>query len=78
MFSEIHLEVEVLDVNEIVARLTSKEESDKPVDFIQFSKEWIANSILKGAVNYTSAFNILIRFNKSEKLYTHQIISDFL
>ena len=78
MFTEIHLETEALDVNEIVARLTSREESDKPVDFIQFAKGWIANSTLKGAANYTSALNSLIRFNKNEKLYTYQITSDFL
>lgn len=78
MFNEMHLETEALDVNEVVARLTSREESDKPVDFIQFAKEWIAHSTLKGAANYTSALNSLIRFNKSEKLYTHQITSDFL
>ena len=67
MFTDMHLEIETLDVNEIVARLTSREESDKPIDFIQFAKEWIANSTLKGAVNYTSALNSLIRFNKNEK-----------
>lgn len=78
MFNEMHLETETLDVNEIVERLNSRDKSDKPVDFILFAKEWIANSTLKGAVNYTSALNSLIRFNKSEKLYTHQITSDFL
>lgn len=78
MFNEMHLETETLDVNEIVDRLNSRDNSDKPVDFIQFAKEWIANSMLKGAVNYTSALNSLIRFNKSEKLYTHQITSEFL
>lgn len=78
MFNEMHLEAETLDVNEIVDRLNSRDNSDKPVDFIQFAKEWIANSMLKGAVNYTSALNSLIRFNKSEKLYTHQITSEFL
>ena len=78
MFTEMHLEAENLDVNEIVARLTNREESDKPVDFIQFSKEWIDKSTLKGAVNYTSALNSLIRFTKSEKLYIHQITNDFL
>lgn len=78
MFNEMHLETEPLDVNEIVDRLNSRDKSDKPVDFIQLAKEWIANSTLKGAVNYTSALNSLIRFNKSEKLYTHQITSEFL
>ena len=78
MFNEMHLEAETLDVNEIVVRLNSRDKSDKPVGFIQFAKEWIANSTLKGVVNYTSALNILIRFNKSEKLYTHQITSEFL
>lgn len=78
MFNEMHLETETLDVNEIVDRLNSRDKSDKPVDFIQFAKEWIADSTLKGAVNYTSALNSLIRFNKSEKLYTHQITSEFL
>lgn len=70
--------MKTLDVNEIVDRLTSREESNKPVDFILFAKGWIANSTLKGAANYTSALNSLIRFNKNEKLYTHQIINDFL
>ena len=78
MFNEMHLEAETLDVNEIVARLNCRDKSDKPVDFIRFSKEWIVNSTLKGAVNYTSALNSLIRFNKNEKLYTHQITSEFL
>ena len=78
MFNEMHLEAETLDVNEIVVRLNSRDKSDKPVDFIQFAKEWIANSTLKRAVNYTSALNSLIRFNKSEKLYTHQITNEFL
>ena len=78
MFNEMHLETETLDVNEIVERLNSRDKSDKPVDFILFAKEWIANSTLKGAVNYTSALNSLIRFNKSGKLYTHQITSEFL
>lgn len=78
MFNEMYLETETLDVNEIVERLNSRDKSHKPVDFIQFAKEWIANSTLKGAVNYTSALNSLIRFNKSEKLYTHQITSEFL
>lgn len=78
MFNEMHLETETLDVNEIVERLNSRDKSDKPVDFIWFAKEWIANSTLKGVVNYTSALNSLIRFNKSEKLYTHQITSEFL
>ena len=78
MFNEMHLETETLDVNEIVDRLNSRDKSDKPVDFILFAKEWIANSTLKGAVNYTSALNSLIRFNKSEKLYTHQVTSEFL
>lgn len=78
MFNEMHLETEPLDVNEIVERLNSRDKSDKPVDFILFAKEWIANSTLKGAVNYTSALNSLIRFYKSEKLYTHQITSEFL
>ena len=78
MFNEMHLEAETLDVNEIVARLNCRDKSDKPVDFIRFSKEWIVNSTLKGAINYTSALNSLIRFNKSGKLYTHQITSEFL
>ena len=78
MFNEMHLEAETLDVNEIVARLNCRDKSDKPVDFIRFSKEWIVNSTLKGAVNYTSALNSLIRFNKNEKLYTHQITNEFL
>ena len=78
MLTEMHLEVETLDMDEIIARLTYREESNKPIDFIQFAKEWIANSTLKGAGNYTSALHSLLRFHKNKTLYTYQITSDFL
>ena len=38
----MHLDSENYDVDEIVNRLLNKDETDKPIDFIAFSKNWIS------------------------------------
>ena len=41
LLTSLHLDSENYDVNEIVNRLLNKEEADKPIDFIAFSRTWI-------------------------------------
>ena len=38
IFNTLHLDSDNYDVNEIVNRLLNKDEADKPIDFIAFSK----------------------------------------
>jgi hypothetical protein len=42
LFTSMHLDSENYDVDEIVNRLLNKDETDKPIDFIAFSKNWIS------------------------------------
>ena len=48
------------------------------IDFIKFSREWIASTSIKGAPNYTTAINALIRFVGKEDLDINLITQDFL
>lgn len=48
------------------------------IDFIQFSREWIASTTIKGAPNYTTAINALVRFIGKEELDINLVTSDFL
>ena len=46
--------------------------------FIKFSREWIASTTIKGAPNYTTAINALVRFIGKEELDINLITLDFL
>ena len=54
MFTALHLDSEKYDVNEIVNRLLCKEEAEKPIDFIEFSRKWISETTIKGKDNYNT------------------------
>lgn len=45
---------------------------------MQFSREWIASTTIKGAPNYTTAINALVRFIGKEELDINLVTSDFL
>lgn len=47
------------------------------IDFIKFSREWIASSSIKGAPNYKTAINALVRFIGKEELDIKLITQDF-
>ncbi len=79
MLTTLHIDTENLDLNEIVMRLQNKDEADKPIDFIAFSKNWIATAPIKSKGTYTTGLNAFIRFiGKDEldtgKFFIHQII----
>ena len=78
LFNTMHLDSENYDVNEIANRLLSKDEADKPIDFIAFSKNWINETTIKGKENYTTALNSFIRFIGKEELEIKKVTLDFL
>ena len=44
-------------LDEIFKRLKFGEQKDKEIDFIQFSRQWIAKATIKGASNYKTVIN---------------------
>ena len=58
--------------------LNGEQEKNQIIDFIKFSREWIASTTIKGAPNYTSAINALVRFIGKEELNVNLITTEFL
>ncbi|EKJ90695.1 Phage integrase SAM-like domain protein [Bacteroides finegoldii] len=65
-------------LDEIVEFLNGEQEKQQTIDFIKFSREWIASATIKGAPNYTTAVNALVRFVGKEELDINLITLDFL
>lgn len=78
MVNSLHFDSDNCDVSEIVNRLLCKEEAEKPIDFIAFSKKWISETTIKGKDNYTTALNSFIRFLGKEELEIKKITVDLL
>ena len=78
MFNTLHLDSDNYDVTEIVNRLLNKDEADKPIDFIAFSKNWIATAPIKSKDTYTTGLNAFIRFIDKDELDIKKITVDLL
>ena len=65
-------------LDEIVEFLNGEQEKQQTIDFIKFSREWIASATIKGAPNYTTVINALVRFVGKEELDINLITLDFL
>ena len=78
MFTALHLDSEKYDVNEIVNRLLCKEEAEKPIDFIEFSRKWISETTIKGKDNYNTALKSFIRFLGKDNIEIKKITVDLL
>ena len=65
-------------LDEIIEFLNGEQEKQQTIDFIKFSREWIASTTIKGAPNYTTAINALVRFVGKEELDINLITLDFL
>lgn len=78
MLTTLHIDTENLDLNEIVMRLQNKDEADKPIDFIAYSKNWIATAPIKSKDTYTTGLNAFIRFIGKDELDIKKITVDLL
>lgn len=65
-------------LDEIIEFLNGEQEKQQTINFIKFSREWIASATIKGAPNYTTAINALVRFVGKEELDINLITLDFL
>lgn len=65
-------------LDDIIDYLNGEQAKNQVIDFIKFSREWIASTTIKGAPNYTSAINALVRFIGKEELNVNLITTEFL
>ena len=75
---KLQLDQNHYSLDEIVEFLNGEQEKQQTINFIKFSREWIASTTIKGAPNYTTAINALVRFIGKEELDINQITLDFL
>lgn len=78
IFNSLHLDSENYSVDEIVNRLLNKEEAEKPIDFVAFSKNWIATAPIKSKDSYTTGLNAFIRFIGKNEVNIKDITVDML
>lgn len=76
--AKFQIELNDYTVDDIVDMLNGEQAKSQKIDFIEFSREWIANAEIKGAPNYTTAVNALVRFVGKEELDVKLITAEFL
>ena len=76
--AKLQIELNHYTLDEVIDYLDGERQKQQTIDFIKFSREWIASTTIKGASNYTSALNALIRFIGKEELDVNLITLDFL
>lgn len=76
--AKLQIELNRYTIDEVMDYLNSEREKQQTIDFVKFSREWISAATIKGAPNYTTAINTLVRFVGKENLNIDQITSDFL
>ena len=76
--AKLQIELNNYTIEEIMDYLADEQQKQQTIDFIKFSREWIASSTIKGTPNYTSAINALVRFIGKEELDVNLITLDFL
>ena len=76
--AKLQIELNNYTLDDVMNYLSGEQEKNQTIDFIKFSREWIASTTIKGAPNYTTALNALIRFIGKEELDVNLITLDFL
>ncbi len=76
--AKLQIELNNYTLDDVIDYLNGEHEKNQVIDFIKFSREWIASTTIKGAPNYTTAINALVRFIGKEELDINLITLDFL
>lgn len=67
------LEASNLTLSDVLDYIQKEKEKNTPIDFIQFCKDWLAVTEVKGKRNYQTALNAFIAFLGKDKLNTNQV-----
>ncbi|WP_308773008.1 phage integrase SAM-like domain-containing protein [uncultured Bacteroides sp.] len=76
--AKLQIELNHYTIGEVMDYLDGEHQKQQTIDFIKFSREWIASTTIKGAPNYATAINALVRFIGKEELDINLVTSDFL
>ena len=76
--AKLHIELNNYTIDDVMDYLNGEHQKQQTIDFIKFSREWISSATIKGAPNYTTAINALVRFVGKEELDVNLITLDFL
>jgi integrase len=76
--AKLQIELNHYTIDDVMDYLNGEHEKEQTIDFVRFAREWISTATIKGAPNYTSALNALIRFIGSESLDINQITQEFV
>lgn len=76
--AKLQLELNHYTLDDIMDFLNDEQERTKKIDFIKFSRKWIATTDIKGKKNYTSALNALVSCIGKEELDINKITGQFL
>ena len=76
--AKLQIELNHYTLDDVMDYLNGEREKQQIIDFIKFSREWIALTSIKGAPNYTTAVNALVRFIGKEELDINLVTQDFL
>ena len=76
--AKLQIELNHYTLDDVMDYLHGEWEKQQTIDFVKFSREWIASTSIKGAPNYTTAVNALVRFVGKEELDINLVTQDFL
>ena len=76
--AKLQLEVNHYTLDDIFSFLKSEREQTQSIDFIQYCKEWLETTGIKGKKNYQSALNSFISYLGKEHLKTDEVTSQLL
>lgn len=76
--AKLQIELNHYTIDEVMDYLDGEHQKQQTIDFIKFSREWIASTTIKGAPNYATAINALVRFIGKEELDINLVTSDFI
>ena len=76
--AKLQLDINHYTLDGIIAHLKDEQMKSQEIDFIQFSREWITHTTIKGAGNYTTAVNALVAFLGQEELKINQLTKGLL
>lgn len=76
--AKLQLEVNHYTLDEILDYLKTEREQTQSIDFIQFCKEWLETTGIKGKKNYKSALHAFMDYLGKDRLSTDQVTSQLL
>ena len=76
--AKLQIELNHYTLEDVMDYLNGEREKQQTIDFVKFSREGIASTSIKGAPNYTTAVNALVRFVGKEELDINLVTQDFL